>query len=585
MKTKNRIKILLTLAAVTMAVFSMPALAGIKGQLGILDITGTNPATGVPWVLGDTYHFVFITSTNQGATSNNIGDYNALVQGLADAAGLGEAVWKVIGSTDTIDARDNTSTNPTVETGCPILLVDGTTVVATDYADLWNGEVQNTISIDENGTAKDHWPFTGTYLDGTKSSDHSASGAALGGPGEVGQGRSDVTTEWIWRQWTYDPSTTPLPLYAMSEKLVVISESSEVDPLAGELGILTAATLAGINPATGESWKNGDTYRFAFFTSVGIVATSADISTYNAFVQGLANETTVYDIGADEGVTWKIIGSTDAVDARDNTSTNPGVDGTGEPIFLLDGTTVVANDYADLWDGEIQHIIDLTEQGINDTYWPFTGTYPDGTEAPGHDASRGALGDSGEIGQGNSSSTTEWVWRMYTSAPATEEHQVYALSEPLVVVGGDPFAPTVDAGIDMLTWSGEGVLLAPTVVNNSDPVTPLTFAWSGSPVNGVVFTPSATVEAPTVTITKATNNPSVVTLTLAVNNEGSGKFDVLDTMTIDLYDDGCKAANADGTLEYDSTDFNQDCNTDLEDLAELAAAWLSDYTTTVPIVK
>ena len=94
--------------------------------------------------------------------------------------------------------------------------------------------------------------------------------------------------------------------------------------------------------------------------------------------------------------------------ARDNTSTNTGVNGTGETIFLLDGSTVVANDYADLWDGEVQHIIDLTEQGAISTYWPFTGTYPDGTEAPGHPDSRGALGDGGEVGQGNSGSTTEW---------------------------------------------------------------------------------------------------------------------------------------------------------------------------------
>jgi hypothetical protein len=302
-------------------------------------------------------------------------------------------------------------------------------------------------------------------------------------------------------------------------------------------------------------------------------------------VQGLANATTVYDMGADEGVTWKVIGSTDAVDARDNTSTNPTVNGIGEPIFLLDGSTIVANDYADLWDGSIQHIIDLTEQGAISTYWPFTGTYTDGTEAPGHPTSHGALGDGGEVGQGNSSSTTEWVWRTNTSAPRTQELQIYALSDPLVVIGGDPNAPTVDAGVDMITWSGEPVLLAPTVVNNSNPVTALTFEWSAYPADGVVFDPNEFEELPEVTITKATDNPSVVTLTLAVNNEGSGKYDVIDTMTIDVYDDACKAANADGTLEYDSSDFNRDCITNFEDVVEMVAAWLIDYTATVAIVK
>jgi len=572
-----------------MAVLAGPAQAGIKSELGILDISGLNPSTSLPWAVGDTYRIVFITSTNQDATSSDIAHYNAIVQDLANnaaIAGLRDTTWKVIGSTATVDAIDNTSTNWTVENpGSPIFLVDGTTLVAYDHQDLWDGEILHIIDLDENGNTKTHWPFTGTYKDGTKSSDHGSSGAALGGPGEVGQGQSEVTTNWIWRQWTYDPPTKQLPLYAMSVPLTIVSESSQEDPLGGELGILTPGTLAGTNPATGEPWANGDNYRFAFFTSVGTDATSADISTYNAFVQDLANATTVYDIGADEGVTWNIIGSTDAVDARDNTSTNPTVNGTGEPIFLLDGSTIVANDYADLWDGDIRHIIDLTEQGDISTYWPFTGSYWDGTEAPGHSASFGALGDSGEVGQGNSSSTSDWVWRQWTSAPRTQELQVYALSDPLVVIGGDPNAPTVDAGVNMLTWSGEPVLLAPTVVNNSNPVTPLTFEWSAYPVDGVVFTPNANVEAPNVTITKTTDNPSIVTLTLAVNNEGSGKYDVIDTMTIDVYDDGCKAANADGALEYDSSDFNRDCITNFEDVVEMVAAWLLDYTATEAIVK
>jgi hypothetical protein len=596
MNTKNRIRIVFSFVAVAMVVLAVSAAAGpFKGELGILDLTangGINPATGNPWAPGDQYRFVFITSGTTTATSADISTYNTWVQGLADAStayDIGSAdgaTWKVIGSTNAVDAIDNTSTNWTVEDpGDPIFLLDGITVVANDYQDLWDGEVQHIINLTEQGNMLTGWPFTGTYKDGTKSSGHSSSGAALGGPGEVGQGRSDVTTEWIWRQWTTATASEQTNMYAMSVPLTIVTEGGEVNPLEGELGILTTGILAGTNPATGEPWKNGDTYRFAFFTSVGTNATSADISTYNAFVQGLADATGVYGIGASDGATWKMIGSTDAVDARDNTSTNPGVDGTGEPIFLLDGSTVVANDYADLWDGSIQNLINLTEQGVVSTYWPFTGTYPDGTEAPGHPDSRGALGDGGEIGQGNSGSTTQWIWRTQTSAPGTQELQVYALSEPLVVTGGDPFAPTVDAGVNMLTWSGEPVLLDPNVVNNSDPVTALTFEWSATPDTGVVFTPSATVEAPTVTITKATANPSTVMLTLAVNNEGSGKFDVVDVMMIDVYDDGCLAAQAVAPVVFDLADINQDCITNLGDIAEMMAAWLVDYTTTVPIVK
>ncbi len=226
-----------------------------------------------------------------------------------------------------------------------------------------------------------------------------------------------------------------------------------------QLGILTPETLAGDNPATGVPWAPGDQYRFVFHTSATTDATSADIATYNAWVQGLADASTAYDISADDGAAWKAIGSTDAVDARDNTSTNTGVNGTGCAIFLLDGSTVVANDYADLWDGSIQNIINLTEQGVVWAYWPWTGTMPDGTARTGG-ANGNPLGGPGEVGQGNASSTTEWVWRTWTMDPATNQSPMYALSEPLVIVGQiDPNLPDVDVGDDMITWSGQAVTI------------------------------------------------------------------------------------------------------------------------------
>ena len=190
-------------------------------------------------------------------------------------------------------------------------------------------------------------------------------------------------------------------------------------------------TPSGINPATGVDWAKGDTYRLAFFTSGMHDAVSADIAVYNTWVQGLADASTAYDIGADDGVTWKVIGSTATVDARDNTSTNPTVE-TGCPILLLDGTTIVANDYADLWDGEIQNIIDLTEQGALSTWWPYTGTRLDGTATAGY---HGPLGNTGrESSQGNSARTDQWVWRSETAQPKEDPMQMYALSDPLAIV-------------------------------------------------------------------------------------------------------------------------------------------------------
>jgi hypothetical protein len=141
-----------------------------------------------------------------------------------------------------------------------------------------------------------------------------------------------------------------------------------------------------------------------------------------------------------------------------------------------------------------------------------------------------------------------------------------------------PDAPSVDAGVDMITWSGQPVQLDPNIVNNDggDPQAALIYAWAADPDTGVVF--SATdVESPTVTITKATDNPSVVTLTLVVNNVGRTDPDVTDTMTIDVYDTACKATIGVGLAENNPTDVNLDCITDLQDLAEMAQKWLLDH--------
>ena len=150
---------------------------------------------------------------------------------------------------------------------------------------------------------------------------------------------------------------------------------------------------------------------------------------------------------------------------------------------------------------------------------------------------------------------------------------------------GDPSLPDVDAGIDMITWSGREVQLDPTVVNNdpNEPQGTLSYLWTADPVDGVVFSPSAIVEAPTVTITKATANPSPVTMTLAVTLEGKGPVE--DSMTIDVYDDNCLAAKATDTVELDPTDFDDNCITNLADFAKVAADWLVDYAITEPVEK
>ncbi len=61
---------------------------------------------------GDTYRILFITRDIGDATSSNIADYNTFVQAQADAnIPLNGVTFNVLGSTATVDARDNTNSN------------------------------------------------------------------------------------------------------------------------------------------------------------------------------------------------------------------------------------------------------------------------------------------------------------------------------------------------------------------------------------------------------------------------------------------------------------------------------------------
>ena len=127
----------------------------------------TQPAGLSP---GDQYRLVFVTSTETYSGGSNHGsnppwfttaaDYNAFGTTAATAVtelnDLG-TTWTAIVSTrdelpgnPTVDARDNTGTNP-VWTGVPVYNLGGL-IVANNNADLWDGSIANPINVTELGT-------------------------------------------------------------------------------------------------------------------------------------------------------------------------------------------------------------------------------------------------------------------------------------------------------------------------------------------------------------------------------------------------------------------------------------------------
>lgn len=93
----------------------------------------------------------------------------------------------------------------------------------------------------------------------------------------------------------------------------------------------------GLNP--------GDTYHLAFVSSTSRDGTSTNIADYNSFVQGVANAA---GIGSSENVDWFTIASTSTVDAKDNA-----VVGVSTPVYLVNGTTKIADGFSDMWDGSL----------------------------------------------------------------------------------------------------------------------------------------------------------------------------------------------------------------------------------------
>lgn len=228
--------------------------------------------------------------------------------------------------------------------------------------------------------------------------------------------------------------------------LVILASLSTQAAGSGQLGILDTTR---INPDTGRQWAVGDQYRLVFISSGRVDPQSSafgsmdDIATWNAIAQSFANKSNL-NLGS---VSWKVIGSSQELSARDNTQTNPALNGLGHPIMLIDGSTVIARNYADLWDGRLENTITMTEKrGINMSEldiaaFPYTGTRPNGTALPSNEVLR-ALGPSpqGKIRQGQADHPAGWIDRSVVGALAadTNPQPIYVMSDALTVVDQIP---------------------------------------------------------------------------------------------------------------------------------------------------
>lgn len=185
--------------------------------------------------------------------------------------------------------------------------------------------------------------------------------------------------------------------------------------------VMTVATspVGGVVIPTGLT--DGDPYHLAFVTSGTRTGNSTDIAVYNTFVQDQAAMNSSLT-GTNVGVTYTAIASTETVDASDNALVEA-------PIYLLDGTTKVADGFSDLWDGTLDAPLDLTQDAILCADCrPWTGTNFGG-EA--HQWFFLGLANFGSVYGDSDSSVGAWI-RQGDTTDNNHTRAFYALSQKLI---------------------------------------------------------------------------------------------------------------------------------------------------------
>ena len=170
----------------------------------------------------------------------------------------------------------------------------------------------------------------------------------------------------------------------------------------------------------------GDQFRLIFTTSTTRNGSSSDIEVYNTFVQNraAAGHTDIRSYSSQ----FRVVGSTAAVDARDNTGTT----GTGVPIYWLNGAKV-ADNYADFYDDSWDNYTEKNESGQAGRSPVLTGSLENGRVDSSY-----PLGGASEIRLGSVfSSVSGGPIQSNDRANRSQQYALYGLS-PVITVGAGP---------------------------------------------------------------------------------------------------------------------------------------------------
>ena len=390
------------------------------------------PPTEVPstWSLipsglgvGDEFRLLFVSSTTRNATPTGISTYNTWIQNQA-AAGHTDIqdysdTFRVVGSTAAVDARDNTRTTYTSsDKGLPIYWLDGNNV-ADDYEDFydggWDDEANPTTEAGSSTSATSIW--TGSDDDGTESFTSSGTSFALGKEFVALGALNHATLGPVGDSAFNGGKSGSRPFYGLSGVFRVVPAPPTVVPT--DWSLIPSGLVA------------GQEFRLLFLSSTKRSIRSTNISDYNTFVQNraAAGHTDIQDYSD----TFRVLGSTGAVDARDNTYTTYTSSDKGVRIYWLNGDKA-ADQYEDFYDGSWDQQADAwnesgVEYDLSARRYVATGSSKDGTA----DQSNPLGASSGEVQLGclyQTSSTNGPVWCNFVTENigADDNQQLYGLS-------------------------------------------------------------------------------------------------------------------------------------------------------------
>ena len=385
---------------------------------------------------GDQFRLIFLSSETRTAEATDIATYNVWVQGLA-ANGHADiqdhsSTFRVVGSTAAVDARDNTSTTYTSsDKGVAIYWLNGDKA-ADDYEDFYDETWDQEATMwTEAGTSisapANVW--TGSFNDGTEYLFGSTSRALGASTVRAGNPDSNVANDGPI-SGNNVANTDHLPLYALSGVFRV--------------GAIEVPADWSLIPS---GLQEGDQFRLLFISSTHRNASPSEIATYNTWIQDLAanGHTDIQDYSS----SFRAVGSTEDMDARDNTGTTYTSSDKGVAIYWLGGNKV-ADDYEDFydedWDEEaaMKNESGTAETGVS----AWTGSDHDGTEMlQGTPETSRALGNSNNawVRFGKTDSASHGPLSGETAARGGNK-RIYGLSSVFeVVAANNPAtgAPTI----------------------------------------------------------------------------------------------------------------------------------------------